>query len=190
MHTLWSFARAPLAWSLAILALYAPFAFVAPVVQPPPPGCDDWLWCSDAYVGLVLDRTPDSRNLQSLLIIPSAFVAFFAARISARGPNPYAHWFMAGPVVAMIACPILLVFWPVHLFFVDVSASHLAALIVTSIHAGLALAMLAALPLAALTLIGALAWRVRHQVADHKGRPPSQPLTHGRRRRLPPFATK
>lgn len=161
MHALWSFARAPLAWSLAILALYTPFAFIAPVIQPPPPACDDWLWCSDAYVGLVLDRTPDPRNLQALLIVPSAFVAFFAARISARGPNRRAHWFIAGPVVATIAGPILVVFWPLHLFFIDVSASYLPALIVTSIHAGLALAMLAALPIATLTLIGALTWRLR-----------------------------
>jgi hypothetical protein len=161
MRAFWSFARAPLAWSLALLALYAPFAFIRPVTRPPPPGCDDWLWCSDAYVGLVFERTPHPEDLVALLIVPSAFVAFLAARIAAGAPNRHAHWFMAGPVLAMISGPIILVFYPVHLFFADVSRSYVPALIGLTIQAGFWLAMWAAFPLAVVTLLGAVAWRLR-----------------------------
>jgi hypothetical protein len=161
MRAFWSFVRAPLAWSFAVLALYAPFAFIEPVTQPPAPGCDDWLWCDSRYVGLVLDPTPDPSHLYALLILPSALIVFLAARIAARGRNRHAHWFMAGPVLAMLACPIIFVFYPVQFIFLDVSASYLPALIVVTVQVAFSLAMLAALPLALLTLIGALAWRFR-----------------------------
>src|SRR5262245_29071064 len=101
-----SFARAPLIWSGATLLLYAPFAFIAPVVQPPPEDCTDWLWCDSRYVGLVFDPTPDPGNLIALLIIPGAFLAFIAAHLVARGPNKFAHWFMAPTVLTFVALSI------------------------------------------------------------------------------------
>ncbi len=160
MHAFWLFARAPLAWSLAVLALYAPLAFSEPVIEPPPPGCDDWLWCDSRYVGLVFDPAPDPENLYALLIIPSAFIAFLAARVAARGPNRHAHWFMAGPALALIAGPLVLLIMPVHMILLDVAASYPFAVIALTLHAGVTLGMLAALPLAILTLLGALAWRL------------------------------
>jgi hypothetical protein len=160
MRAFWSFARAPLTWSLAVLALYAPFALIEPVNQAPP-DCYGWAWCDYGYIGLVFDPTPAPGHLLALLIIPSAFMAFLAAHIAGAGASDRAHWFMLGPLAALIICPILLVFFLFvpYVFFVD--PAHFPALIVLAIQAGLALAILASPALAYLTLVGALLWHFR-----------------------------
>lgn len=159
MHGFWSFVRAPLAWSFAVLALYAPFAFMAPVMAPT---CNQgWFDCQELYVGLAFDPTPRPEHLFALLIVPSAFVAFLAAGVAARGPNHRAHWFMAGPVIALISGLLFFQFLPFHLFFVDTAHSYRPAMIVAGIQVGVLLGMLGVLPLAVFTLLGALAWRFR-----------------------------
>jgi len=160
MRAFWSFARAPVTWSLAVLALYAPFAFIEPVNQAPP-DCYGLAWCAYGYISLVFDPTPDPIHLLALLIIPSAFMAFLAAHIAGAGSSDRAHWFMLGPLAALIICPVLLIlflFVP-YVFFVE--PAHIPALVVLAIGAGLALAILASPALAYLTLVGALAWHFR-----------------------------
>src|SRR5262245_65934348 len=84
MRALWSFARAPVTWSLAVLALYAPFAFIEPVNQAPP-DCYGWAWCAYGYISLVFDPTPDPIHLLALLIIPSAFMRSEERRVGKAG---------------------------------------------------------------------------------------------------------
>jgi hypothetical protein len=116
-----------LAWSLPLIALAAPFAFLAPVLAPPP--CDDWLWCGSRYIGVVFDPTPDVSSLAFLLAMPNAFIAFVAARVALGGERPAAHWFMIGPALALIGALLLFLFVPIHQFSIDASASYPPALL-------------------------------------------------------------
>lgn len=159
MHGFWTFARAPLAWSFAILALHAPFAFVEPVIYPPPARCIDYLDCGYRYVGLVFDPTPHPANLAVLLIVPSTFLAFLAARVAGIRDSPRAHWFMAGPVFAIIGALALFYVFPIQHLFIRTSVSFVPALIAVTQQVGLHFGALAGVPIALLTLIGAAIWR-------------------------------
>lgn len=158
MRNFLAFARAPLIWSVAILVLYAPLAFIEPVIVPPPADCTDWLWCDSRYVGLVFNPAPEASNLFALILIPATLLIFLAARIAARGPNAHAHWFMLGPALGFLAAAIATAFIPVH-FFINTTESYRPAVLHGSVQFAFFLGILASLPIALITLIGALAWR-------------------------------
>lgn len=152
-----NFIRAPLLWGLAFVALYAPLAFVEPVLAPPPPGCTDWLWCDHTYAGLAFNARPAMEHLYALIAIPNAFLSFLAARVAGARRG---HWFMAGPVLALLgACAYAVSPFSVAHFFVDASASYRPAVWVASLQFGLMLGMLSGLPAALATLAGSLVWR-------------------------------
>jgi hypothetical protein len=154
-----AFLRAPLAWSLAILALYAPLAFLEPVISPPPSTCDDWLWCDLRYVGIILDRTPSPAHLAALLIIPSGLLAFLAAHVARADAR--AHWFMAGPLFAIVAATALFAVFPIQHFAINAGASYAPALVLVTLQVGAWTGIVAGLPLALLTLLGAWIRRLR-----------------------------
>jgi hypothetical protein len=153
-----NFARAPLAWGLAMAALYFPLAFFEPIIAPPAPNCTDWLWCDDAYTGLVV-QAPSPGNLIALIAIPNALLAYWAAHIAGAAPTRR-HWFMAGPLLALVgACAFAI--WP-HSpiwFWIDNSASDPIAVLVVGLEIGVMLGLWLGLPVALLTLLGALLWR-------------------------------
>ncbi|HYD88757.1 MAG TPA: hypothetical protein VEA80_14880 [Vitreimonas sp.] len=158
MRTFWPFARLALAWSLSLTALATPFAFLKPLRAPPP--CDDWLWCSSPYVGVTLAVPLTLGYFAFLLTIPSAFIAFSAARIALRSASPRAHWFMLGPALAILAAWTLFLVTPIHYFSIDLDASYGPALLVSTAQVAFYFGSIANLAMALTTLIGAVAWRV------------------------------
>ena len=154
-----AFARAPLLWGLALAALTAPFAFIEPVRQPPPPDCTDWLWCDSSIIGVRIDTSPEWAFVWALIAIPVAFVCFLAARIAVRGPNAHAHWFMAGPALTITIFSIFNLFEPLVLW-VDDERSYRPALLAIGQGNALLFGILAGAPAALITLLGAFVWRL------------------------------
>lgn len=152
-----AFARAPFLWSVAVLAIYAPFVFLQPVVQERG-DCEDWLWCDARYVGLILSHNLDTAHLWALLIIPGAFLGFLAAYIDGRGASRSAHWYMAPFVVTLVGLTTYFLIQPFGLF-INVSESYRPAVIVNSLHVALTLAIFASVLCGLIVVLGALVWR-------------------------------
>jgi hypothetical protein len=154
-----SFLRAPLAWGCAIVALCAPLAFVRFVYESL--HCDLDLFCADRLVGLVFDPVPDQSYLFILfLAVPTAFIALLASRVAARGPNPNGHWFMLGPVLAILGATVFFLLAPVHLFWVIEAESDRLAVLIATLKVGMAVGVILGLPLSLMTLLGAIACRL------------------------------
>jgi hypothetical protein len=157
-QALWSFARAPLAWSTAIVALLAPLVFLRPVVVDSDPGCTDWLWCEgDRLVGVTFNDRPDLA-LYALLAIPTTFAVFLAARMNARGPNPRAHWYMAYPLLAAIPGGIFGA--SIADFFTDTSNSFPPAVLLETSQGALVFGTITAFLGGLVILIAAAGWRL------------------------------
>lgn len=153
--------RAPLIWGLSIAALYLAFACIRGVTAPPSPDCTDWLWCNVHYVGFVFDPRPGPEHLYALLAIANAFIAFLAARVAGFGASPRKHWFMAGPVLALVGSVLYAIApFSAGWVFIDVAASYPPAILAIGTQIGLFAGIVLGLPAALLTLLGALAWRV------------------------------
>jgi hypothetical protein len=159
-----------LTWSLPLIALAAPFAFLAPVLEPPP--CDDWLWCGRRYSGVVFDLTPDVSSIAFLLAIPNAFIAFLAARVALGGVKPAAHWFMLGPMLALIGALLLFLIVPIHQFGDDASASYPPALLLETGRVVLYVGNVVGFAAAVLMVMVALVWRASSPLRAPEPRTP------------------
>jgi hypothetical protein len=164
MRALTAFGRVPALWGLAMVALYAPLAFIEPVREPPPPSCEDWLWCSDAYVGLAFNPLPDAAHLYALIALPNAFIAYFAAHV-AGAPAPRRHWFMAAPLLALAASSLYFTLYPAHLIFLDTARSWPPAVWTVTLQFQLFMGYVLGSPAALLTLGGAAVWRAARRPA-------------------------
>ena len=154
--------RASLVWGVSMAALYLAFASIRGVTAPPPADCTDWIWCNPRYVGFVFDPSPRPEHLYALLAIANAFLAFLAAHVAGFGASARKHWFMAGPVLALVGSVIYAIS-PVSAgwVFTDVAASYPPAIWAVGTQIGLFAGVMLGLPAALLTLLGALLWRAR-----------------------------
>jgi hypothetical protein len=151
------FIRAPLFWGVGFVALYAPLAFVEPVIAPPPPDCTDWLWCDHTYEGLMLTARPHAEHLYALIAIPNALLCFFAAHVSGASRR---YWFMAGPILAVMgACIYSFSPYSITHLFMNADVSFQPAVWFVSLRSGLMLGAVLGLPMALATWLGAAAWR-------------------------------